>query len=195
MIWNWMAYLILALIVLWIFPAVKHFNRRFGSYFLVLALMDPLSLIYFLVFDANIELIKIPSTLILLSVFIPKEYFRKYGVIYFVFVLLVSIFGFQMDYRSEITFIAHSIIFIYLLHDVFKEYLSKDVLNVLVLMIAFYELSAIFKHFSQILEINKDYYYFHITSMFQIFFGVFFSLVGEWKIRIYSHDSSSVQEE
>jgi hypothetical protein len=181
-----MEIVIYLLVILWIFPAVKHFNRRFGQYFLILALIDPIALVNFFVFDVHVALIKIPANLVLLSVFFPQNISERYKIYYFVFVVIVSIIGYHLGYIFEITFIIHGIIFIYLVNDVFREYIHGEVLNLLVLMIAFYELSALFKHFSQLLGIEKSYYYFHITSIFQILFGVFFSLVGEWKIRIKS---------
>jgi hypothetical protein len=192
---NWMEVLTYTSVAVWIFPAIRHFKNRFASYFLLYAVSDPLMLFFYYTFNQDIIFLKIPFYLVLLSTFLPKKIFNRNKIILFVVITLLSILGSQFSLVLEVKIIAHTIIFMILLRDFFKEYVNFAYLNMLVLVISLYELSALFKEFSQVLGIEKDYYYFHMTTLFQILFGVFFSLVGEWKMKMSSRNYLASQEE
>ncbi|MEJ5351555.1 MAG: hypothetical protein WHS65_08190 [Melioribacteraceae bacterium] len=171
-------------IIIWLFPPIRQWKNKLFSFFLILALADPVSIILsFMIKKYVYVYFTLISYLLLISLINYKVFLqRKYFFRIFIIVLI-----------SLLIFIQSKIVLIVLLHFIIslifiKEFIVKYVfdreMNLYYIMLIFYEFTVFLKFLNILLGFSNAVAFYIITTIFQIAFGLFFSIFREDKTRI-----------
>jgi hypothetical protein len=171
-------------IIVWCLPPIRQYRGYFFDFFLILACIDPISLIYFWVTKTSL-----PSWVYILFMYLlicsiyTESTLKKYR---YIFILLPLGFMLTISFQSKISYNAIMILeFVALLLSFLLElivfYVNKKKLNVFYLVLVFYILTNILKYFNIIIGFADAFAFFVITTIAQIAFGLFFSIVREDK--------------
>jgi len=177
-------YLVLASIVVWILPAIRQYKSYMFDFFLVLAIIDPATLIYGLVTKSSMPLWLIALFIYLLVISVTtEELLKKFKYVFIALPLLFSlIIPFMTTKYYQIIFISMDMILLFVfLKWLITSYVENKKLNIFYLMLVFYMLTVILKFFNLLIGFADAFAFFFITTFAQIIFGLFFSVVRESK--------------
>lgn len=171
-------------VIVWLGPTFKQWRTDYKYYFLVLAIFDPLRLASYYIFNTYAVFLVLPFTFLqLISLFITSKIPAKKWIL-FSLIILLSVFVKDQTIILAITFVCQILIFLIFFLKFADSLVNNNQLNLFLMMLIAYVSSTILKYIPPLTDINTGAYYFHITSIFQILFGIFFSLVNEWKIKM-----------
>ncbi|MGD8778827.1 MAG: hypothetical protein PVH88_07675 [Ignavibacteria bacterium] len=167
-------------ILLWIFPAIRQFQGRFFYFFLILGIHDPVYTLFNELWDFSLPLVYTVSLhyLLIPSLSSWKDILNnKYLLILPLIVFVVLSFFFN-DFRVYFTIliIIHSIIFFKVFIFFLKQNVYESSINIFYVALLFYELTNILKVSNIMVGIDNAIANFILTSLFQILFGIYFSL-------------------
>jgi len=171
-------------IVLWLIPPIKQYKTDYFLFFLILAVMDPISLLYKIIFIANIPFgfYLFANFLLFLSLMefnsIKKNLFIiiASGILF----LLIIIFA---NFTTNQNLIILTAIQFLILAVVLKKFIVNFALNkyisIFQLVLIFYLLTVITKFLNLLTSFADATAFFIITSIAQIIFGLYFSIIRE----------------
>ena len=174
--------LYIASIVIWCLPPIKQYGNRLFYFFLILALLDPLAFFYRLITHFHF-----PTWLYTIIIYIcilttlDKSILKKYVYVFAaILVFFVISIPYQTKILSNIIMIIELIGFLLVfLKNLIVFYVQKKKLNIFYLVLVFYILTNILKYFNLLFGFANAIALFIITSIIQIAFGFFFSIVRE----------------
>ncbi len=178
-------YLIYSSVVVWIFPAIRQWKGRLFYYFLILAIIDPVSYIHLILLNTNIPFkFNIIASLFLLFSITWKIFSNKLNKIILLFlsafiIFLFLLFDLSVKGNILVLILIYSIVFLVFLKDLIVEYVNTSTINLFYMMLVFYQLTMISKFLNLIIGFADATAFFIITSIAQIFFGLFFSIFRE----------------
>lgn len=167
---------------IWILPAIRQRRTNFSYFFLVLAIGDPINYISYSLIGINpANSIFLYMSYIMLISILEKRVIKKHFVIFvipFLFMITTNLFTDIMDGNAlKLAFILiHSLIFSLILKQYAFNQSEKGTINWFFLVLLFYELTVIFKFVGVTFEFINAAGYFIFTTLFQIAFGLFFSV-------------------
>jgi hypothetical protein len=174
-------------IIVWLIPPIRQYRGKFFDYFLVLAVIDPISIIYGKFTNSSIPLwiFVLFGYLLIISV-ITEEILKKFKYIFilipFIFILFTPIMNNNL-YFLFLT-VENTFLLLVFLRLLILEFVSTKKVHFFYLVLVFYVLTIIFKFFNFLIGFADATAFFIITSIAQIFFGLFFSIVREDKAGI-----------
>lgn len=175
-------------IFIWLFPPIRHYRRKFFKFFLLVAITDPLALLFVFTFKSNPPLLYyiVLNFLIYTTLLTTKTIikFRLSLIISLIILCLPTIFGLNELFNHSIILILYFIIFLLFLKFFIIEYVQNDTINFFYLALMFLELTTILKILNVIIGFTDAASYYITTTIFQILFGLFFSIFREDKHRI-----------
>jgi len=186
-------------IFIWLFPPIRQWKTKFFYFFLILALADPISIfISLFIIKNNNFYFPLISYLQLVSIInyknIPKLKAITYNLLLVGIIILLFIFNqpktgiiislFVFNQPKAVVPIIHFIITIVFMKELLVKFVFDRMLNIFYLMLIFYEFTIILKYFNVILGFTDATAFFIITTIFQIAFGLFFSIFREDKTSI-----------
>jgi len=176
-------------IIVWLFPPVRNFKRKYFLYFVFLAISDPISLLLRKVglHSRYISIIFIIFCFCYLISVLDKNEIKRYKYLLIFVVLFTLLLNFIVNKQDIVllTFIIiHWIIFLIFFKHFSTFLINERIISVFYIVLLFYELTIITKFL--IILFNAEYAtaFFIITSIFQIAFGLFFSIFREDKTSI-----------
>lgn len=178
--------LVYASIIVWLFPPIRQFRTNKFYFFLVLALMDPIAFLYSEIFKYQISFnyYLAANYLLLVSVLWNNNKSEiKYSLIVggiFYLILLFTI-NFSSNDHLLILIIIQVIILLVFLKIFIVEYAFNSRFSFFYLVLVFYMLTNISKFLIILIGLADATAFFIITTIAQIFFGLFFSLYRENK--------------
>ncbi len=175
-------YLILVSIVIWILPPIRQYKSYMFDFFLVLSIIDPATLFYGLITKTNIPLWLIAFFIYLLVVSVlSEELLKKFKYAFIAIPLLFSIIiPLMTTMHYHILFICMDLVLLFVfLKWLITSYVESKRLNIFYFMLVFYMLTVILKFFNLLFGFADASAFFIITSITQIIFGLFFSIVRE----------------
>ena len=171
-------------VALWLVPPLRQWRTDYRYFFLVLALSDPLRLAVFHTFGSWPGFLTLPLAILqLASLFFIRKLKFHYWIIIVVFITISGFITPKIVYEI-VASIIHITIFLVLFIRFAKALVAENILNLYLMFIIAYQLSTILKYITAILDLNTGIYYFQITTIFQILFGLFFSLIARWQIKL-----------
>lgn len=171
-------------VALWLVPPIRQWRTNYKYFFLVLALSDPFRLSLYYIIHSWPGFLTLPLAILqLASLFFVRKLKFYYWIIIIVLIIASGFISSQIVYEI-VSSIFHITIFLILFIRFAKDLVSQNILNLYLMVIIAYQLSTILKYITAILDLNTGIYYFQITTIFQILFGLFFSLINKWKIKI-----------
>jgi len=170
--------------ICWLFPPFKQFGGNYFYFFLILALMDPIAL---LLRPIKAQFLLHPlyltgSFLLFVSLFEKKE-LKKYFIVFLLGLILINIFSNSTDlqiYHGSLL-VVHLLILIIFLQRMIVDYVGSNRIQGFLLILIFYELTTILKFFNFMLGFTNAAGFYIITSIAQIAFGLYFSIIRENK--------------
>ncbi len=171
-------------IIIWLIPPIRQYKNRYFFFFLFLALADPIVLISNNVFHQDfITKIIYSSTSYLMIISLLKwQSVRKYSlliVITLLVLILLNILITSSNFYFAIVASCFSIIILMLLKNFIVSYADQRKIDLFVLMLLFYLSTMILKVFNFLIGFADATAFFYITTIFQILFGLFFSIFRE----------------
>lgn len=160
-------------IAAWLVPPFRQRGCKYFLYFLLLAVSDPLYTVidWFRPTEAAFYYSIISA--LLLIVLVKKKFL-------YLLILLLAVAGIFLS-NPEIrifAFAIHFIILLYFLREFIVIISAESRIVIFNLVLILYEASVIFKFAASYLEI-AGYLFFYITTAFEIFIAIFFSIYNE----------------
>lgn len=177
-------YLLYISTVLWLFPPIRQYKRSLFYFFLVLALLDPISFIYLELTNKNLPFgFYITANFLLFISILEKESIRRnlFFIILSGLILLgIIVFAGFTSKQSLIILLAFQFL---ILSVILKKFIINFALNKRInffqLVLIFYVLTIITKFLNLLTNFADATAFFIITSIAQIIFGFYFSIVRE----------------
>ena len=163
----------------WLFPPFRQYKGRYFYYFLILALSDPLAIIGVSLIGIPYHFIHSVAGLLLLYSFDSIEYVKKYMLANMIFVLAFFLFLFLLDNLLYLILTLHLLILYRFLRLSLLNTFSKNELNIFLLVLVFYEISAIVNLIVFISKTNLGFVFYYLTLSFQILVAIFFTVFRE----------------
>lgn len=173
-------------IVFWLIPPFRQFNGKYFYFFLILALNDPIALLF--------QTIKLPtnfitiSSVILLAISIMSfKLSKQTWLLLFPSLILISYgIGLLSFYvQLWILLFGHFFILLYILRTATLNIFKTSTLNFFYFGIVFLEVTYITRLIAVLSDMNSGVIFYILTGFFQILIALFFSFFRE--------DSKSIQ--
>jgi hypothetical protein len=166
----------------WLFPAIRHFKRRFFPFFLLLALSDPLNMLFILFLNNNNTfLFSITSYLMVISV-LEKPLVKRFKIPFTIIFLLITIISIS-DINRNLYYIAILVnillVLLIFLKNFILIYVESKKIDLFLIVLIFYISTNLFKFLNVMIGFSDATAFFIITSIAQIAFGLFFSIFRE----------------
>ena len=174
-------------IFIWLLPPFRQFKEKYFYFFLLLAISD------LIVFSSN-KFFYVDSSYIyiLISYFaylsiMSKIILKKNWYLFLILFLIIISFLFTVkiiSIRYLIFIFINILIFTKILFTFITDIGLHKILKIFLIVFLLYELTVIFKFVNLIIGFTDSYSYYFITSVFEFFVGVFFSVFKEDNPRI-----------
>ena len=174
-------------IFIWLLPPFMQFKERYFYFFIILAISDLISIMAQIFFHINPSYIFIFISYLAYLSIMSKIILKKNWYLFLILFLIITSFLFSFNSLSTRYFIfviVNILIFIKFLFTFISEIGLHKHIKYFLIVLLFYELTVIFKFINLITGFTDAYSYFIITSIFEFFVGVFFSVFKEDNPRI-----------
>jgi hypothetical protein len=171
-------------VIIWTLPPIRQYKGWFFDFFLILALMDPLSAAYGILTRTSLPLwVFVLFSYLLIISLIQEDSLRKYK---YLFIILPLVFVLAIPFQTKPIYLVlmtleHSVLLLIFLRFLIVDYVNEKKMKPFYFMLVFYQLMTILKLFNLIIGFSEAYAFFIITTFAQIAFGLFFSIVREDK--------------
>lgn len=174
---NYIAYLN---IFIWLLIPIRQYNTRFFPFFLVLGILDTISLSFFYLFNINLTITYLFGTNVLLyAALFDLGKKKKFTLLLFFIIISFFIVSFSIKESWIIQFIIHFIILITFLKILIIYFGNTRKLLLFYLVLIGYEVSLLLKFFVYYKEPGIGPVYFYVTTALEILIGLFFIFINE----------------
>lgn len=171
--------------IIWIFPAIRQKNTRYGRYFLLLAVIGVLTTLFWLL---HLHIVKIINySVIILSIFLPislltKEEFKHWKYFYilvlcFIFLLLYS--SHRIEVEALIILCLHFMVLTVFLKQFIWVTVTERLFDVFIIFLIAYELLILIRLFYAANGSIMGLYYYMVSILCETFIGLFFTIFRE----------------
>ena len=166
--------------LIWMLPPLRQYGTRFFLYFLMFGFADWAGILYIKYISQTTNyLVYILVSAAAFIVIQEKDQLKKHYLIYSA-VLLISaaVFLGSPDILTGafLMLILHGLITVTLIRIFFNYFLIDRMINIFLVIMIFYELTALTKIATLITGFSNNYLYFGTTTAIQIILGLFFSV-------------------
>lgn len=170
-------------IFVWLLPPIKQFRTEYFYFFLILAILDPVKILFFLTGDYSPVDISFPF-LILLVFSIFHTWFKKYFLALIILAIIISFFGKNLSMTADysIKVVVYTFILVVFLLRMSRFLIQSGNINLYYVVLILYVLSIILKYITLIFDLKTGVINFYLTSAFEIiiaFFFIFFNVNNE----------------
>ena len=175
------------IIIIWLFPPFQQYRTKYFLFFLTLLITEFSNILLQIIFKFPSALIYLIGSYLILLCLLDRVLIKR--IWYLLFLLLIIILYSFFTYKNQsldISFLIllHLIIFLRLSFLFISEIGQRNNIKIFLIVFLLYESTIILKFMYVILGFTFAYSYFLITSIFEIIFGLFFSLFKEDNPRI-----------
>lgn len=167
----------------WLIPPVRQFKGKYFYFFLILAIMDPISIGFRLLFKqpTPVGVYSYFTYFLLGSLFSFKTYKNHLPLFISIslLVFLLIFLGFNHSQNLLAIVLFHFGILFIILRRFITIYAFNGQLSVFYLFFILYELTIILKFFNVLFGFADATALYYITTSAQIIFGLFFSIIRE----------------
>lgn len=170
----------------WLFPPIRQFGGNYFFYFLILALSDPINMLFVGVFHFPQTIIHPIAGVFLIYTINTKEInFRKYWYIHLFFIVALIVSIFTLENRFILFIALHLIVLIRFIKLATLSLFNKNTLNIYYIVLCFYELLTVIDAVVFSSNIEMKIVFFYTSLLLQTLIAVFFTIFRE--------DSSSLK--
>lgn len=172
-------------IIVWLLPPFKQYKGKYFFFFLILACMDPINLLFLFIIRSDLQSqVSILLKYCLLLSLIEKNFLRKNWIwIMLMTLILFSPTIFHFD-KNEIVLVNVVLLLgttLVILKNLITNFVSAGKLSLFLLVLLFYQFTVIAKFSNILIGFADATAFFMLTSIAQIIFGLFFSIYREDK--------------
>ncbi len=175
-------YLIITLsIVVWALVPFRQYKMNFFTFFLILALSDPIMVLLHSIFPFYpARFYSATSPLLIFSLLNIGKIRKRY--LFYIFITIINIY---ISASLNILIIKLDLLFQFLimLYIIFGKTLYEIYRNhkisIFYTVFNIYILTFIFKNLIIIINLNKGFYYYYLTSVLEILIGIYFIFYNE----------------
>ena len=172
-------------IIVWLLPPFKQFKGKYFLFFLILACMDPINLLFIFIikspFHIHSQILILFYYCSLLSL-IEKKLLRKNWIWILLIALVLfspTIFHFNRNEIVLVYILLQLWITLIILKNLITNFVSAGKLSLFHVVFLFYQFTAITKFSNLLIGFADATAFFILTSIAQIIFGLFFSVYTE----------------
>ena len=169
-------------LIVWIIPAFRNYKTNLFVFFLLLAVHDPLSILFKLLINPHLDLIYsvVITFLIILSLIRVKR--KQILLICSISAIILCYLAFIfLSVHTKMLILMMQLVFVFLI--ILKKFAEYSIVNraynIFYIIVIFYLLTLILKFLTVFIGSDYAIEYFIITTVFQILFGLFFSIFRE----------------
>lgn len=173
-------------IIVWLLPPFKQFKGKYFIFFLILAFMDPINVLFFFIIKSSFlhsQILILLNYGLLLSI-IKKDLLKKHWIWIILITLALftpTIFHFNRKEFILTILLLQSFITLIILKNLITNFISFGKLSLFHLVFLFYQFTMITKFSNLLVGFADATAFFILTSIAQIIFGLFFSIYREDK--------------
>lgn len=161
-------------VLVWIVAALRQFKGKYFFFFLFWVSADILTLIARLAFHSGTNFFYVPFSFLAYIGLLDFRYIKKYWVILVILFLVVCTISLKYNLITICVIIIHFIILLEFLKEFIIPFIRNNVISIFILVLIFYEITLVAKYLNYLTGFTNGYYYFIITTFFEIAFGIFF---------------------
>lgn len=169
-------------VIIWAIVPISQYNGKYFFYFLFLVSSDIITLIARLVFHSGTNFFYGPLTLLSLYALLKVKQIKKHKILLAILFIITCIFNLDINIIGIPEFqlmglslgIIHLVILYIFIKELFIKYENNYVINLFLVALVFYELTAVTKFLNYLTGFTNDYFYYIITNIFEILFALFF---------------------
>ena len=171
-------------IIVWLLPPFKQFKGKYFLFFLILAFMDPINLLFLFIIKSPFsqsQFLILLNYCSLLSI-IERNLLKKYWIwLLFITLALFSptIFHFNGNEIIIVYILLQLGITLIILKNLITNYVSVGKLSLFLLVFLFYQFTTLTKLSNLLIGFADAFAFFILTTIVQIIFGLFFSVFTE----------------
>ena len=136
-------------ILIWLIPPIRHYRGKFFKFFLLVAVTDPLAILYVVFFKDNPPLLYyVVLNFLIFVTLLNAKYINKFKlplIISLIILCLPTILGWDQIFNYVIIVLLYFIIFLQFLKFFILEYVQNDCVNLFYIVLMFLELTTILK--------------------------------------------------
>jgi hypothetical protein len=178
-----MYYMVLVFIscLVWLFTPIRQFKTRYFWFFLTLALADPFSLVVGRSFHLVLAQLYVPTTILCFFAVIDYKRISVYNSLFYLIIVVLGYFSFIQFWEYSLLYITVMLFLVLILFakQSFQFVIEKGSINVFHVVLVFYQAMNVLKFFYLIQYFSTGLWFYYISSVLQIFIGIFFALYRE----------------
>ena len=164
-------------VIVWAIIPFRQLKKDYFFYFLAWISADIITLGARFIFHSTTNFFYVPlSFLALIALQNFKSIKKQWLTITFLF-LGICLLNIEYNIIIISVFILHILILISFLKELIIHYVKNNLFSIFLLALIFYEITVVAKFLNYLTGFTNDYYYFIITTIFEIAFGVFFIIL------------------
>lgn len=174
-------------ITFWLFPAIRQYRTELFWYFLVLAIADPITLLFsYLTIMRSYNSHIIFAYIFLLSLYgFYKKRLSIRIILLVSFVLLITSLFSSATSQVEIITLFHIMIFLFFIMRSIYFISENNRINMFHFFLILYETSVILKLLAVLTDAKTGAAFFNATTVFQILIAIFFTIFRENDSRLF----------
>lgn len=172
-------------VLIWFIPPIRQYRTDYFYFFLILAVTDVFSLLFNYIINIDQFLAFNLFSYFAVITLQKKEFIVRYLSMLILTALVIISITIALPSSNNFTFIIiHTVLLYIFLRRFIHNFYFMNMVNIFLLGLIFYEFTVITKFMNLITGFTNAYYYYVITSVFQIIFGLFFSVFREGDTRL-----------
>lgn len=174
-------YSIIVGVIVWLIIPIRQYKTRYFWFFLILAFVDPVSIIASRNSDIVGNQLYVPFNTLLFFSVIDYKKIAVTKILFYLTIIGLGYFSFTHFWEYGDFFVT-AILFLVLvifIKQSFQFVIEKGSINTFHIVLVFYQAVNVFKFLNLLLFFSTGIWFFFISSILQFFIGIFFALYRE----------------
>lgn len=164
-------------VLIWILPPVKQYKTQYFTFFMILALFDPILYSIYLIFGIP-PLTYYPIMIFFLIISLSKDKKRFKWIAISLVILILTYFNHNDLVKLYLLcLILHSVVLLEIIDKLMQIIIQKRLLNLFLSLLLFYSLINELKLIAIVLNLYRGAISYYLATFNQIFFGILFSFI------------------
>ena len=176
------SFLTYSAVFIWALVPIRQYKSKYFFYFFFLVSSDILTLVARLIFHSGTNFFFGPLTFLSLCALLNVKQIEKYKIILAILFIITCIFNLDINIIGIPEFqrmafslsIIHLLILYIFIKELFITSENNHAINLSLVVLLFYEITVVTKFLNYLTGFTNDYFYFSITTFFEILFAIFF---------------------
>lgn len=164
-------------ILIWLLPPIRQYKTQYFTFFLILALFDPILYSVYLSFGIHpLKFYPIMTFLLIISLSNIRKQFLWIATS-LVILMLTYVYQNDTERLYYLCLILYSIVLYQIINKLMQIIIQKRVLNLFLSLLLFYALINELKFIAIALDLYQGAMSYYLATFTQIFFGIIFSFI------------------